>query len=136
VYQLQERIGVQLQQAQLAEAHKVWERWTCGRRSIERVRGCADCWSNWAYGKAQRLFMNLSGGQKQRLFIALALIKSGVVFLDELTTGLDPQSRHAIWALCAGFRARQDRVFDDHLMEEAGALRSCSDHGTWTHYRH
>ena len=68
--------------------------------------------------------MNLSGGQKQRLFIALALINDPeVVFLDELTTGLDPQARHAIWDLVRGIRARGKTVFlTTHLMEEAERL--------------
>jgi ABC-type multidrug transport system ATPase subunit len=68
--------------------------------------------------------MNLSGGQKQRLFIALALINDPeVVFLDELTTGLDPQSRRAIWDLVRDIRNRGKTVFlTTHLMEEAERL--------------
>src|ERR1019366_794135 len=68
--------------------------------------------------------MDLSGGQKQRLFIALALINDPeVVFLDELTTGLDPQSRRAIWDLVRGIRERGKTVFlTTHLMEEAERL--------------
>ena len=68
--------------------------------------------------------MNLSGGQKQRLFIALALINDPeVVFLDELTTGLDPQARHAIWDLVRSIRERGKTVFlTTHLMEEAERL--------------
>jgi ABC-2 type transport system ATP-binding protein len=68
--------------------------------------------------------MNLSGGQKQRLFIALALINDPeLVFLDELTTGLDPQSRRAIWELVRSIRERGKTVFlTTHLMEEAERL--------------
>ncbi len=74
--------------------------------------------------KRNAWFMNLSGGQKQRLFIALALINDPeVVFLDELTTGLDPQSRRAIWDLVRGIRDRGKTVFlTTHLMEEAERL--------------
>ena len=68
--------------------------------------------------------MTLSGGQKQRLFIALALINDPeLVFLDELTTGLDPQARRAIWELVRGIRDRGKTVFlTTHLMEEAERL--------------
>ena len=68
--------------------------------------------------------MTLSGGQKQRLFIALALINDPeVVFLDELTTGLDPQARRAIWELVQDIRERGKTVFlTTHLMEEAERL--------------
>jgi ABC-2 type transport system ATP-binding protein len=74
--------------------------------------------------KRNAWFMTLSGGQKQRLFIALALINDPeVVFLDELTTGLDPQSRRAIWDLVRGIRGRGKTVFmTTHLMEEAERL--------------
>ena len=124
-YQVQNRIGVQLQQAQLQKRIKVWEAvdlWASlyskpldGNRLLEQL-GLAD--------KREAWFMNLSGGQKQRLFIALALINDPeVVFLDELTTGLDPQSRRAIWDLVRGIRNRGKTVFlTTHLMEEAERL--------------
>ncbi len=126
VYALQERIGVQLQQAQLQKRIKVWEAvdlWASlyrrspaeGAKLLEQL-GLADKRDAW--------FMTLSGGQKQRLFIALALINDpDVVFLDELTTGLDPQARRAIWDLVRGIRARGKTVFlTTHLMEEAERL--------------
>ncbi len=126
VYQLQERIGVQLQQAHLQKRIKVWEAvhlWATlyrkpvgdGDRLLEQL-GLAEKRNAW--------FMTLSGGQQQRLFIALALINDPeVVFLDELTTGLDPQSRRAIWELVRGIRARGKTVFmTTHLMEEAERL--------------
>ena len=126
VYELQERIGVQLQQAQLQKRIKVWEAvdlWASlykkkasdATRLLEQL-GLAEKRDAW--------FMNLSGGQKQRLFIALALINDPeVVFLDELTTGLDPQARRAIWELVRSIRERGKTVFlTTHLMEEAERL--------------
>jgi ABC-2 type transport system ATP-binding protein len=126
VYRLQERIGVQLQQAQLQKRIKVWEAvhlWASlyrrppadGDRLLDQL-GLSDKRNAW--------FMTLSGGQKQRLFIALALVNDpDVVFLDELTTGLDPQSRRTIWDLVRGIRARGKTVFlTTHLMEEAERL--------------
>ena len=126
VYKLQERIGVQLQQAQLQKRIKVWEAvdlWASlyRKKAVDANHlldqlGLAEKRNAW--------FMTLSGGQKQRLFIALALINDPeVVFLDELTTGLDPQSRRAIWELVRGIRARGKTVFlTTHLMEEAERL--------------
>src|ERR1700685_2403109 len=126
VYKLQERIGVQLQEAQLQKRIKVWEAvdlWASlyrkkavdGERLLEQL-GLRDKRNAW--------FMTLSGGQKQRLFIALALINDPeLVFLDELTTGLDPQARRAIWDLVRGIRERGKTVFlTTHLMEEAERL--------------
>jgi ABC-2 type transport system ATP-binding protein len=77
---------------------------------------------------------NLSGGQKQRLFIALALIgRPELVFLDELTTGLDPQSRHHMWDLVRTIREQGHTVFlTTHYMEEAERLCdrvAIMDHG-------
>ena len=125
VYQLQDRIGVQLQEAQLQKQIKVWEAlhlWASlypnpldGDRLLEQL-GLTEKRNAW--------FMTLSGGQKQRLFIALALINDPeLVFLDELTTGLDPQARRAIWELVRGIRDRGKTVFmTTHLMEEAERL--------------
>ena len=125
VYSLQQRIGVQLQQAQLQKRIKVREAvafWASlyrkpanGDLLIEQL-GLSDKRNAW--------FMTLSGGQKQRLFIALALINDPeLVFLDELTTGLDPQARRAIWELVRGIRQRGKTVFlTTHLMEEAERL--------------
>jgi ABC-2 type transport system ATP-binding protein len=125
VYALQDRIGVQLQEAQLQKRIKVREAvglWASlyrnpldGDRLLEQL-GLTEKRNAW--------FMTLSGGQKQRLFIALALINDPeLVFLDELTTGLDPQARRAIWELVRGIRARGKTVFlTTHLMEEAERL--------------
>ena len=125
VYTLQNRIGVQLQEAQLQKRIKVWEAvdlWASlyprslnGDRLLEQL-GLSDKRNAW--------FMTLSGGQKQRLFIALALINDPeLVFLDELTTGLDPQARRTIWDLVRGIRERGKTVFlTTHLMEEAERL--------------
>jgi ABC-2 type transport system ATP-binding protein len=124
-YTLQERVGVQLQEAQLQKRIKLREAvalWASlyrkpvdGDRLIEQL-GLGDKRNAW--------FMTLSGGQKQRLFIALALINDPeLLFLDELTTGLDPQARHAIWDLVRGIRQRGKTVFlTTHLMEEAERL--------------
>ena len=126
VYKLQERIGVQLQEAQLQKRIKVWEAvdlWASlyrkkavdAERLLEQL-GLREKRNAW--------FMNLSGGQKQRLFIALALINDPeLVFLDELTTGLDPQSRRTIWELVRSIREQGKTVFlTTHLMEEAERL--------------
>src|SRR5688572_32100739 len=125
VYALQQRVGVQLQEAQLQKRIKVREAvalWASlyktkidtgrllGQLGLQEKR---DAW-----------FMTLSGGQKQRLFIALALINDPeLVFLDELTTGLDPQARRTIWDLVRGIRQRGKTVLlTTHLMEEAERL--------------
>src|SRR5260221_7220659 len=120
VYAIQRRVGVQLQEAQFQKRIKVWEAvdlWASlypnpadGTRLLEQL-GLADKRNAW--------FMTLSGGQKQRLFIALALINNpDVVFLDELTTGLDPQARRAIWDLVRGIKDRGKTAFmTTHLIE-------------------
>ncbi|MDP7338011.1 MAG: ABC transporter ATP-binding protein [Vicinamibacterales bacterium] len=122
---LQTRIGVQLQEAQLQKRVKVWEAvdlWASlypttvnGDRLLDQL-GLTEKRDAW--------FMTLSGGQKQRLFIALALINDPeLVFLDELTTGLDPQARRTIWDLVRDIRERGKTVFlTTHLMEEAERL--------------
>jgi ABC-2 type transport system ATP-binding protein len=126
VYALQERIGVQLQQAQLQKRIKVWEAVHLWASLYRRKPGTGETLLQQLglEDKRDAWFMTLSGGQKQRLFIALALINDPeVVFLDELTTGLDPQARRAIWVLVRGIRDRGKTVFlTTHLMEEAERL--------------
>lgn len=132
---LRPQLGVQLQQANLPERIKVWEAldlyasfyphpldW----RSLIEQLGLAE--------KRNTIFHKLSGGQKQRLFIALALINDPqLVFLDELTTGLDPQARHASWDLVRSIRERGKTIFlTTHFMEEAERLCdrvAIMDHG-------
>ncbi|MGA3058664.1 MAG: ABC transporter ATP-binding protein [Candidatus Limnocylindrales bacterium] len=78
--------------------------------------------------------MNLSGGQQQRLSIALALVNDPeLVFLDEPTTGLDPQARRSLWDLVKGFQASgKSVVLTTHYMDEATELCdrvAIMDHG-------
>jgi len=134
-YALRERIGVQLQESALPARLKVWEvldlfaalyRRAVDWRPLLEQLGLAEK-SNAAFGK-------LSGGQKQRLFIALALLNDPeLVFLDELTTGLDPQARRAMWDLVRSIRQRGKTVFlTTHYMEEAERLCdrvAIMDHG-------
>jgi ABC-2 type transport system ATP-binding protein len=122
---LHDRLGVQLQEAQLqkrikvGEAVALWATLYSNPVDIDRLLdqlGLTEKRDTW--------FMNLSGGQKQRLSIALALIHDpDVVFLDELTTGLDPQARRTIWELVLDIKNRGKTVFlTTHLMEEAEQL--------------
>lgn len=124
-YVLRSRIGIQLQEAVLQDRMKVWEALdlfaafyprSMNRQSLLEQLGLAE--------KRNVSFAKLSGGQKQRLFIALALVHDpDVVFLDELTTGLDPQARRAIWDLVRQIRERGKTVFlTTHFMEEAERL--------------
>jgi len=124
-HELRERIGVQLQQSSLPEDMKVWEaldlfasyyrKPAAWKPLLERLE-IAD--------KKNARFSKLSGGQKQRLFIALALVNDPeLVFLDELTTGLDPHARRSMWDLVRGIRERGRTVFlTTHYMEEAEHL--------------
>ena len=74
--------------------------------------------------KAGAHVRTLSGGQKQRLSLAVALVGDPeLLFLDEPTTGLDPQSRHQAWDIVEGFRSRGRTVLlTTHYMEEAARL--------------
>jgi ABC-2 type transport system ATP-binding protein len=123
--ELQRRIGVQLQEAQLQKRIKVREAVDLWASLYPSATDANVLLEQLGLGeKRNAWFMTLSGGQKQRLFIALALINDpDVVFLDELTTGLDPQARRAIWDLVRGIRERgKTVVLTTHLMEEAERL--------------
>jgi ABC-2 type transport system ATP-binding protein len=82
----------------------------------------------------QREARKLSGGQKQRLLLAIALVNDpDLIFLDEPTTGLDPQARHNFWRLIEGVKAEgKTVVLTTHYMEEAQQLCdriAIMDHG-------
>ncbi|MDH3735107.1 MAG: ABC transporter ATP-binding protein, partial [Gemmatimonadota bacterium] len=122
---LRHRIGVQLQEASLPARLKVWEALQLFSVLYERKEvpwGLLD--ELGIEAKRDAHFVKLSGGQKQRLFVALALINEPeVVFLDEITTGLDPRARQSIWEMIRGIRdAGATVVLSTHFMDEAEAL--------------
>lgn len=125
VAELRQRVGTQLQAAVLPERMKVWEAldlYASFYRSPQDPEALLRDWG--LIEKRNAAFENLSGGQRQRLFIALALIGSPeLVFLDELTTGLDPQARRATWDLIRTIQAAGVTVvLITHFMDEAEAL--------------
>ena len=132
---LRERIGVQLQETQLAEKVTVAETIRLFRSFYQRGRAVdevirlvdLDEKSGARVGK-------LSGGQKQRLAVACALVNEPeLLFLDEPTTGLDPQARLKLWEVIERFRSSGGTiVLTTHYMEEAQRLCdriAIMDHG-------
>lgn len=119
------RTGMQLQQSNLPDRMKVWETLDLYASFYPKATDWAELLAQLGLEEKRNApFAKLSGGQKQRLFIALALLPDPqLVFLDELTTGLDPQARHAIWDLVQDVRARGKTVLlTTHFMEEAERL--------------
>jgi ABC-2 type transport system ATP-binding protein len=119
------RVGVQLQEAAYADRIKVWE--LCGMFASMYGRDAA--WEPLLekLGIAEKrdaYYINLSGGQKQKLSILLALLPDPeAVFLDELTTGLDPNARRAMWRHVLDLKEEGRTVFmTTHYMEEAEHL--------------
>lgn len=122
---LRERTGIQLQQSNLPDRMKVWEALDLYASFYPKAANWKDLLVQLGLEEKRNApFSKLSGGQKQRLFIALALLPDPqLVFLDELTTGLDPQARHATWDLVRDVRAKGKTVFlTTHFMEEAERL--------------
>jgi ABC-2 type transport system ATP-binding protein len=105
---LRRRIGSQLQQSALPDRLKVWEALDLFATFVPGESNWHALIEQWGLsGKENTAFADLSGGQQQRLFIALALINDPeVVFLDELTQGLDPAARRVTWGL---IRAARDQ---------------------------
>ncbi|MFD1933162.1 MULTISPECIES: ABC transporter ATP-binding protein [Nonomuraea] len=123
--ELHERIGVQLQHTQLPENIKVWEALDLYASFYAKPRDWRELLDQWGLAdKRDTRFGKLSGGQKQRLFIALALVGDPrVAFLDELTTGLDPQARRATWEVIKQVRASGVTVvLVSHFMDEVEEL--------------
>jgi len=132
---LRNSIGIQLQESQLPARLKVWEAISLFssfyKKNIESTPLLKELGLEEKKGS---YFDKLSGGQKQRLFIALALLNDpDLIFLDELTTGLDPQARRATWNLITDIRKRGKTIFlTTHFMEEAEKLCdrvAIMDHG-------
>ena len=124
-HQLHQRIGVQLQESQLQDKLKVREALELYASFYPNPADWHELLDRWGLtGKADTRFSKLSGGQKQRLFIALALIGNPeVVFLDELTSGLDPGARHATWDLIRKVRDQGVTVvLVSHFMDEVEEL--------------
>jgi ABC-2 type transport system ATP-binding protein len=122
---LRRRIGSQLQDSELPARIKVWEALDLFSSINHGENGWKKLMKEWdLQGKANASFSSLSGGQRQRLFIALALVNHPeVVFLDEMTTGLDPAARHVAWDLIKEIRAGGTTVvLVTHFMDEAEEL--------------
>jgi ABC-2 type transport system ATP-binding protein len=123
--ELHQRIGVQLQQAALPDRLKVWEALDLYAAFYRHPADWRLLLEEWGLAaKRNAAFADLSGGQRQRLFIALSLVgQPEMVFLDELTTGLDPQARRSTWELVKQVRAKGTTVvLVTHFMEEAELL--------------
>jgi len=122
---LRERLGIQLQETQLAEKLTVGETMRMFRSFYPKGPTIDELLDTVELGaKRDAWVKNLSGGQKQRLSVACALAGSPeLLFLDEPTTGLDPQSRRQLWVVLETFRARGGTILiTTHYMDEAHEL--------------
>jgi len=132
---LRKYIGIQLQQSELPQRLKVWEALELFNSFYNKTIKWQSLLDDLGLKEKQKSYFDkLSGGQKQRLFIALALINDpDVIFLDELTTGLDPQARRNTWELIENIRKKGKTIFlTTHYMEEAERLCdrvAIMDHG-------
>jgi ABC-2 type transport system ATP-binding protein len=118
-------VGAQLQDSALPDRMRVWEAIhlfsALARRHVDETR----LLDEWGLGaKRAASFASLSGGQRQRLLVALALVtRPRLVFLDEMTTGLDPNARREVWELVQQVRREGTTVvLVTHFMDEAQRL--------------
>ncbi len=122
---LRARLGIQLQETKYPEKARVREILALFRSFYPRGPGVRETLALvQLQEKAEAFVRTLSGGQKQRLSLACALVGDPeLVFLDEPTTGLDPQSRLQAWDIVLALKARQRTVLlTTHYMEEAARL--------------
>jgi ABC-2 type transport system ATP-binding protein len=123
--ELRGRVGSQLQESALPDRMRVWEALDLFASLTPGAVDWRVLLERWnLQGKRRAPFGSLSGGQRQRLLIALALVNDPeVVFLDEMTTGLDPAARRVAWDLVEEVRARgKTVVLVTHFMDEAERL--------------
>ncbi len=122
---LREKLGISLQDTQLSEKLTVAETLRLFRSFYKRCREVNDVVAAVQLEeKRDARVGSLSGGQKQRLAIACALVGDpDLIFLDEPTTGLDPQSRRQLWSLIEEFKATgRSILLTTHYMDEAEKL--------------
>jgi ABC-2 type transport system ATP-binding protein len=122
---LRELLGIQLQETQLSEKLTVEETLKLFQSFYREPQDIGNVIDKVELGeKRSSRVGGLSGGQKQRLAVACALVGNPqLLFLDEPTTGLDPQSRRQFWDLIEKFQAEgKTIVLTTHYMEEAERL--------------
>ncbi len=124
-HEIRGRVGVQFQSTQLDDRVKVGEALSLFGSYYKKSRPVADLLKLLQLEEKAGAFQSkLSGGQRQRLALGLALVNDPeLVFLDEPTTGLDPQARQSLWDLVRGLK-RDGRtvLITTHYMDEAEAL--------------
>ena len=132
---LRQRLGIQLQETKLSDKYSVEETVTLFRSFYRRGPDPMEVIRRVALEEKRKTWVvHLSGGQRQRLSLACALVNSpDVLFLDEPTTGLDPQSRRQVWDLIESFRRDGGTaLLTTHYMDEAERLCdrvAIMDHG-------
>jgi ABC-2 type transport system ATP-binding protein len=122
---IKQRIGVQLQAPSLLPLVNVTELLDLFASFYDRSLPVNDVLKLLSLEESRKVLVkNLSGGQQQRLSVALALINDpDIAFLDEPTTGLDPQARRSLWMVIEGMKEKGKTVFlTTHYMEEAERL--------------
>jgi ABC-2 type transport system ATP-binding protein len=123
--ELRQRLGIQLQETQLPDKLTVEETLHLFRSFYDHGRSVSELLAIVGLESKRRSRVGkLSGGQKQRLSLACALAGDpDLLFLDEPTTGLDPQSRRQLWELLGQFRAEgRTTLMTTHYMDEAEYL--------------
>lgn len=120
-----EQVGVQFQESNYQESIKVGELCEVTASLYKKTADYKNLLTKFGIGdKANTLVKELSGGQKQRLFIVLALIPNPqVLFLDELTTGLDAKARRDVWQMLSKLKADGLTILlTSHFMDEVETL--------------
>ena len=123
--QLFENVGVQLQEANYQDKVTVAELCEVTQSLYRNAADYGELLKQFGiFDKAKSMVKELSGGQRQKLFIVLALIpQPKVVFLDELTTGLDAKSRREVWKILSDLKKKGMTIFlTSHFMDEVEAL--------------
>lgn len=123
--QLFENVGVQLQEANYQDKVTVAELCEVTQSLYRNAADYGELLKQFGiFDKAKSMVNELSGGQRQKLFIVLALIpQPKVVFLDELTTGLDAKARREVWKILSDLKEKGMTIFlTSHFMDEVEAL--------------